>query len=198
MPSRLIAKKYLFRQIYRGSGYAYANDPEFMHVSKDPKFWDQIGERFWEKYSYIDRTHKMWADRVMRGQTLVGPLGREWVVPMKTSWRGEVQVPWTTLSNYPVQGTGADVMMIARISLHRRIKAAQIPAIPILTVHDSIVYDTPDEHVDQVVNLFHQVFDDLIPNIKKLFGYEWVVPLECETKIGPRISEMKEVLRTDK
>jgi len=29
LPSRLIAKKYLFRTIYRGSAYAFSKDPEF-------------------------------------------------------------------------------------------------------------------------------------------------------------------------
>src|SRR5207245_7947796 len=57
LPSRLIAKIYLFRTIFRGSGWSFAHDPQFMHVSKDPKFWDGVGEKFFGKYQGIDRCH---------------------------------------------------------------------------------------------------------------------------------------------
>ena len=39
LPSRLIAKIFLFRTIFRGSGWSFANDPDFMHVSSCPIFW---------------------------------------------------------------------------------------------------------------------------------------------------------------
>ncbi|HXP53292.1 MAG TPA: hypothetical protein VN922_25350, partial [Bacteroidia bacterium] len=115
LPSRLIAKIYLFRTIFRGSGYAFATDPAFMHVSTDPRFWDGIGEKFYAKYAGIDRQHKLWASLVASGKSLVGPFGREWTITMGRDQRGELRIPWTTLTNYPVQGTGADVMMLARI-----------------------------------------------------------------------------------
>ncbi|HXQ33616.1 MAG TPA: hypothetical protein VN843_06305, partial [Anaerolineales bacterium] len=39
LPTRLISKKYLFRTIFRGSGWSFANDPDFLHVSNDPAYW---------------------------------------------------------------------------------------------------------------------------------------------------------------
>ena len=45
LPSRLIAKKYLFRTIYnRGKGYAFTVDPDFMGVSASISYWDNIGD----------------------------------------------------------------------------------------------------------------------------------------------------------
>ena len=38
LPSRLIAKLFLFRLIYGGTEWAYAKDHEFKHVSSDPKY----------------------------------------------------------------------------------------------------------------------------------------------------------------
>ena len=49
LPSRLIAKIYLFRTIFRGSGWSFANDPDFMHVSSNPKYWDEVNYKFYEK-----------------------------------------------------------------------------------------------------------------------------------------------------
>jgi hypothetical protein len=41
--------------------------------------------------------------------------------------------------------------------------------------------------------MFHGVFHDIPANIKKLFGYEWKVPLGCEVKAGPNLKDMEEV-----
>lgn len=193
LPSRLIAKIYLFRTIFRGTGWSFAHDPDFMHVSTDPRFWDDIGVKFYTKYHGIDKTHKRWADCVLSGQPIVGPLGRSWSISLVEGKRGEMKLPMPTLTNYPVQGTGADIMMLARLMAYNRIKKLKILCVFVSTVHDSIVVDTPKENVQIVVDVFHQVFADLIPNIKKNFGYEWLVPMSCETKIGMNMKDMKKI-----
>src|SRR5690606_36668780 len=132
------------------------------------------------------------------GRSIVTPFGRSWHFDLERKWNGDLEPPWTVFTNYPVQGTAADIMTIARLSASRRLKELGWPVLLISTVHDSIVVDCPDEYVQPVVNLFHQVFDDLIPNIKNIFGYQWTVPLGCECKVGVNMLEMKEVARTDK
>lgn len=105
LPSRLIAKIYLFRTIFRGSGYSFANDPNFMHVSTSPKYWDRVGEMFYEKYSGIDQCHHKWAEIVASGRPIVGPLGREWEFSTRNK-KGEFFLPWTVFTNYPVNISG--------------------------------------------------------------------------------------------
>jgi DNA polymerase-1 len=198
LPSRLIAKIYLFRTIYRGSGWSFANDPAFMHVSSDPKFWDNVGEKFFRKYNGINEVHVRWAKDVTEGRPIVGPFGREWHIDLSRDNRGEIKIPWTVLTNYPVQGTGADVMMVARISFARRLKMLNIPALLISTVHDSIVIDCESMYVQSVVNLFYQVFDNLVDNLNRTFKINWRTPLNCEVKIGMNMLDTKKVERTDK
>lgn len=197
LPSRLIAKIYLFRTIFRGSGYAFANDPEFMHVSTSPQFWDDIGEKFYAKYHQLNAKHNEWKDLVVSGQPIIGPTGRQWNISMGRDPRGNIKIPWTILTNYPVQGTGADVMMVARISFARRLKTSGIPALLISTVHDSIVVDCESQYVQAVTNLFYQVFDDLVTNLNRTFGINWVVPLACEVKIGMDMLNMTKIDRND-
>lgn len=198
LPSRLISKIYLFRTIFRGSGWSFANDPNFMHVSSNPKYWDKVNEKFYAKYYGLDQTHKEWADLVVQGKPIIGPLGRFWPIDMGRDYKGDLKIPWTVLSNYPVQGTGADVMMIARISFWKRIRTSYMDGIVRLvsSVHDSIVVDAPSHLLQEVTNLFHQVFDDLQKNIYKVFKYEWQVPLACEVKYGPNMKEMAKIDRT--
>lgn len=196
LPSRLIAKIYLFRTIFRGSGYAFAQDPAFMHVSRDPKYWDGIAEKFYRKYNGLDRCHREWADLVTRGLPLVGPTGRTWTINIGQDFRGNLKIPWTTLTNYPVQGTGADVMMIARISFWRRLKALGIPALMVSTIHDSIVVDVETKYIQMIVNLMYEVFDDLVNNIRRCFKYNWEVPLAGEVKMGMNMAELLPIQRS--
>jgi DNA polymerase I-like protein with 3'-5' exonuclease and polymerase domains len=102
LPSRLIAKIYLFRTIFRGSGFAFANDPEFMHVSTDPKFWDEVGRKFYAKYHQLDQWHKDLSELVLRSEPIVGPTGREWLITPDRDRCGNLKLPWTVFTNYPV------------------------------------------------------------------------------------------------
>lgn len=197
LPSRLIAKIYLFRTIFRGSGWAFANDPEFMHVSSSAKYWDEVNEKFYKKYSGLDKKHKEWADDIMAGRPIVGPLGHFWPIPMGTDKNGELKIPWTFLSNHPVQGTGAAIMEIVRVSFRNRLlKTGWKDVLIVSSVHDSIVVDAEKKRIEDITNLFHQVFDDLQANIWKLFKYEWKVPLACEVKYGPTMKDMIKIDRT--
>ena len=191
LPSRLIAKIFLFRTIFRGSGWSFANDPDFMHVSTSSNFWDEKNEKFYKKYSELDKTHHRWKDIVMSGKPIVGPLGREWTITIHRDSRGEIKIPWTTLSNYPIQGTGADIMTLARLSANRRIRDAGIDARLISTVHDSIVWDTQEKHLEAIRDICDGVFKDIPANIKKLFNYDWETPMQCESKYGPDMKNMR-------
>lgn len=193
LPSRLIAKRFLFRTIFRGSGYAFAIDPDFVHVSSDPRYWDERNERFYKKYAGLDRKHKEWARLVLAHQPLRAFTGREWwILADKKDRNGTRKIPWTTLSNYPVQGTGADIMAMARLSLYNRIR--DFPgALLVATVHDSLVVDCPDHMVDSIGKIMYEVFRDLPQNIKTIYKRELSVPFPCEVKYGPNLLDMQEL-----
>ena len=196
LPSRLISKKYLFRTIYnRGQGYAFTKDAEFMHVSTSVKYWDAVGEKFYTKYKGIDKLYDTNLALIASGKPLIGPLGREWLIPWVTNYKGELELPVTKAVNYPTQGTGHDVMALARVSFNKRLK--QSPYIDktllLSTIHDSIVVDAPKAYTEPLVAMFHGVFKDLPKNIKNIFGYDWKVPLACEVKAGMNMKDMKEI-----
>jgi DNA polymerase-1 len=187
LPTRLIAKIFLFRTIYRGSGWSFANDPDFIPVSDDPKFWDSMNEKFYRKYKGIDLCHKIWAQQVAAHKPIVSPLGREWLIPVNE----DGSLPWTVLTNYPVQGTGNDLMAVARISLRRRLAGKQ--ALLVSTVHDSIVVDCPDDEVEFVKNTMYEVFDDIPKNVAKLWSVNLPCAFPCEVKVGLNLKDMTKV-----
>lgn len=164
-------------------------DPDFMHVSTSVKYWDKVGQQFYTKYAGIEKLYQKHLQIISQKKPLVGPSGREWLIEMDTDWKGELKLPETKCVNYPVQGTGADVMMIARISFWNRVKKLKLDKeiLPVSTVHDSLIIDAPSKHLELVSNLYYQVFRDLPKNIKKLFNYDWIVPLTCEVKAGMKL-----------
>lgn len=192
LPTRLVAKVYLFRTIFRGSGWAFANDNAFKHVSSDPKFWDGVNERFYKKYNGIDRKHKEWFRLVAQGKPIIGPTGSRWFPPISTF--GDVDEK--AASNYPVQGTGADIVACARVEIWKEIRrrGKQRSWLLCNTVHDSIVVDCPDNDVQEVANMMYEVFDKLQDILYTRFNWEVPVPLPAEVKAGHNLLNMKEVL----
>lgn len=193
LPSRLIAKIYLFRTIFRGSGWSFAHDPDFMHVSSSAEFWEDVNRKFYAKYKGLDKKHQEWTKLVVEGKPIVGPLGRMWPIQMGVRPSGEKYIPLTKLVNFPVQGTGADIMALARVSCMRRLSAESWwdKVKLVSSVHDSIVVDAPEALLSTISKHFHEVFRDLPLNIKRLFGYTWETPLACEVKSGKNLKDME-------
>lgn len=192
LPSRLIAKKYLFRTIYRGSAYAFSKDPEFASTSSSVRFWEDIGDKFFTKYNGLNQWHLSISRLVAAGKPVIGPQGREWFFEMKRNFRGDLTLPWTTMTNHPVQGTGHDIMAVIRVSFFNRLKKQNIQARLIGTIHDSILVDVPKEHVDTVINLFESSFADMPDNFNRMFGVKPNIPLKCECSVGPNMNDSVE------
>lgn len=187
---RLIAKVFVFRLVYGGSAYSYANDPDFTGVSKSESFWQKRIDFFYSKYTGI----RLWHEKILKEATtngqLVMPTGRIYKYALKRNWKGELEAPQTIIKNYPIQGMGADVMALARVSFFKHWKAKQIEGYIISTVHDSIVVDVPSYEVERVTQLFHDVFAKLHINFEKMFGMTLPVEFRCEVKAGRNMSEM--------
>jgi len=189
LPTRLVAKTYLFRTIFRGSGYSFSRDPAFTHVSADPDYWDDINVKFYSKYHGLDQWHKKLSQEVAAGRPIYGPTGRYWKIPMLPDGK----LPWTTFTNYPVQGTGADIMKVARISLWNRLRSQHLRTLLVSTVHDDLKLDVPNEELDFVIKTAHQVFEDLPKNFKKLFGIDLPIPFPGEVSVGKDLLNMETV-----
>ena len=105
LPSRLIAKILVFRTIYGGSAYSFANDPDFVEVSRSEKFWQKVLNTFYEKYQGIRKGHTKDIQTVAATGKLVMPTGRVYhYTPVKKG--NEYKLPETTIKNYPINFSG--------------------------------------------------------------------------------------------
>ena len=198
LPSRLIAKTFLFRLIYGGTEWAYAYDSNFSHVSSNPKFWKKVIDEAYEKYSGLAKTHTNWEQTVVRTGKLVMPTGREYAFsPYRDERTNELKWPRTTILNYPVQGLGHDLMAIVRTLLFARLRAAQgktiFKSLLCCTVHDSIDVDAPDAEVPEVIKIIQSSFDDVPKRFEQLFGVSFNLPIRCEISTGINLKDLTEV-----
>lgn len=193
---RLIAKKFSFRLIYGGSAYAYSVDPEFAEVGFNEKKWQAVIDEYYNKYKGMYNWHTKIIQEAVSTGRLVMPTGRTFVYEPKETWKG-LQWPETTIKNYPVQGTGADVMSIIRVDFARMfwqaVKTNKIVGCLVSSVHDSLVVDVDEKSVDIVKDMLYNAFKRMPENFKKLFGVEYNLPLYSEISIGPNMKELNVV-----
>ena len=195
LPSRLIAKTFVFRLIYGGSAYSYANDPNFRDIGNE-SFWQEVIDSFYNKYQSLKKWHDEIFFLAKRDKKLVMPTGR--IYHYEPEIRGDrVTYPRTRILNYPVQGLGADLMAIARVSLRNRLKGKEGIQL-VNTVHDSIIvdFDTNVWDTKELVNLVDRCFEDVPKNFDKLFGANFNLPMRVECQIGKTWGDM-EVIDAD-
>jgi len=189
LPTRLVAKVLKFRILYGGSAYSFSIDPDFTSVSRKVSYWEDVIEKYYEKYKGIYKWHVSITQQARKTGKYISPIGRSYSFA-PTQRRGEMVWPDTDIKNWPVQGLGADVMAVARIAAHQRFKKYNLESLLVSTVHDSIVADCPNKEVDTVKEIFTDIFDKLPSNISKTYDIKWNVPMVGEVSVGPNMSDL--------
>ncbi|MCR4284929.1 MAG: DNA polymerase [archaeon] len=189
LPSRLIAKVLGFRILYGGTEHSFARDPDFKAVSTKKEYWAKAIEAYYDKYKGIKAWHvKLVQEATTTGQ-VISPTGRIFKYEPRHSFRG-VEWPITTIKNYIVQGTGADLVTIARVSLFNRMKKANLQSKLVATVHDSITLDCPENEYKEIGKLAKQCVEDVPLNFKRLFNKDFNLSLTATVEYGKTLGEM--------
>lgn len=186
---RLIAKIFKFRLIYGGSAYSYAHDSDFMGVSTSEKFWQEVIDKYYTKYYGIKNWHEQIEYEAKTTGRLVVPSGRYYPFNYETTKYG-TKWPSTKVKNYPVQGFGADLVMLARLEVFKRLRASACSGLLVSTIHDSIVVDTPEENVYNIAVLLKESIEAVPRLCQQVWKYDFSLPLTCEVSAGPNKKDM--------
>ena len=84
--------------------------------------------------------------------------------------------------NMPIQGTAADVIKLAMVSIDRRMQELGMRSRMILQVHDELIFETPRDEIDDL----KAMVIDLMPA-----ALEMAVPLKVELKTGPNWGDLE-------
>jgi DNA polymerase-1 len=84
--------------------------------------------------------------------------------------------------NAPVQGSAADIIKIAMINIHRAMRGREQPARMLLQVHDELVFEIPEQHLDSLREEILQLMRSAV---------SLRVPLEVASGVGTNWYECK-------
>ncbi len=68
--------------------------------------------------------------------------------------------------NTPIQGTAADLMKLAMINVHRRMRKEKLQSLLTLQVHDELVFDVPRKEEEQLRALVEQEMSGAMPQLQ--------------------------------
>ena len=84
--------------------------------------------------------------------------------------------------NMPIQGTAADIMKLAMVNVHRRLKQEDLQAKIILQVHDEIIIECPEREANRVCEILRTEMEQVA---------DLSVPLTVDAHIGKNWMEAK-------
>jgi len=111
-------------------------------------------ETYFETYpgvrTFIDGT----VEKVRQQGWVETLLGRRRLLPDISSTNNRVRSFAERVAvNTPIQGTAADLIKLAMIHVDRQIKATNNPALMLMQVHDELVLEVPESHLEQTTEL---------------------------------------------
>jgi len=88
-----------------------------------------------------------------------------------------------TAINTVIQGSAADLIKLAMIAIHRRLRREDLPARMLLQIHDELIFEVPSNGLDYLAGLVTEE----MAGVRKLD-----VPLKVDVKAGPNWADAKE------
>ncbi len=78
--------------------------------------------------------------------------------------------------NSPIQGSAADMIKVAMVNIHRRLKKEEFKSVMTLQVHDELVFDALKTEIDQIKIMIMHEMKEAIPGL--------AVPIVVEMGVG--------------
>lgn len=136
----------------------------------------QIIEQYQRSYAGVTRFLAMTVEAAREKGYVETLLGRRRYVPDINS-RNHTQRSFAerVAVNMPIQGTQADMIKIAMIAIHRRLREEQLQARMVLQVHDELVFELPEAELDAVRPIIEEEMVRALP---------LDVPVEVDIDVG--------------
>ena len=121
-------------------------------------------EAYFEKYSGVDGYFNELVTRARRNGYAETLLGRRRPIPQLTAFQRNIRSLGERLAvNTPIQGTAADIMKRAMVSLGARIAEGGWGANMLLTVHDELVFEVPPDELKEFRQLVEREMAGAVP-----------------------------------
>lgn len=146
---RMFAKAINFGLIYGKQAFGLSQDLE---ISR--KEAQNYIDTYFGRYPGVEKYMKDIVEKAKTDGYVTTIFGRRRYLPEIHSRNTNIAKSGERLAlNTPIQGSAADIMKIAMINVYRKLEETKSKAKLILTVHDELVLDCPQEEVDAVKEL---------------------------------------------
>ncbi|MBI4530660.1 MAG: DNA polymerase I [Candidatus Latescibacteria bacterium] len=168
---RATAKTVNFGTIYGQTAYGLAQQLKIEH--RDAK---EFIDRYFATYPGVKRYIEQTIQQARRDGYVTTITGRRRYLPEITSTNTQVrEFAERTAVNSPIQGTAADLIKIAMITIDRRIREEGLRTKMILQVHDELLFELPEKEVDRLRQVVVEEMEG---------AWQLSVPLKADVGVG--------------
>ena len=173
------AKRVNFGIIYGMSAFGLAKDLEISQ-GEAQEFIDKYFLRYPDVKKFMD-------DEIKKGEEqgfVLTLLNRRRYLPeLKSSNMMIRQLAQRQAVNTPVQGSAADLIKLAMINIQKELEQKSFESKMIITVHDELVFEVPDQEKDRMIALVRNQMENPI---------KLTVPIKASVKVGRNWLDLKE------
>ena len=76
--------------------------------------------------------------------------------------------------NMPIQGTAAEMIKLAMISIHKKMKQEQLESMMILQIHDELIFEVPESEIEKLQSIVIHEMESALP-LNVPVGVDWGV-----------------------
>jgi DNA polymerase-1 len=156
---RRIAKTVNFGIMYGQGSFGLARQLSISRTEAK-EIIDQYFLRYPNIKMYIDQTIEK-AKKQGYVETLLGR--RRYFPALESNNQSIRQGAERAAINMPIQGTAADMMKIAMINIHARMKKEDVKSLMILQIHDELVFDAIKDEVEYLRDLVKEEMESALP-----------------------------------
>ena len=122
----------------------------------DPKTAGAFIHMYFERYHKVKEFIEKCKDEARHSGNAVTLFGRERLIPEIRSQNGNIRMMAERLAvNTPIQGTQADLIKMAMLEIDRKLTERKLKGYMILQIHDELVFEVPDDEIEEVKQLVH-------------------------------------------
>jgi hypothetical protein len=164
---------------------------------------DEEAEEAFKKFHKTYRGLSKWLDlthSVVRDQGYVDSMmGRRRRLPeVRSSDQAQVARAERQGANHIIQSTASDMTLISGIIISRALKKAKMKSVPMITVHDSIIFDCYPGEAQKVIDLAKSIMTNLPEHGWKVMGkdfkWDWLTtPIEIGIDVGYNWRDLIEI-----
>lgn len=123
----------------------------------DPKTAGAFIHMYFERYDKVKEFIEKSKNQARLTGKAVTLLGRERLLPEIKSQNAIIRNMAERLAvNTPIQGSQADLIKLAMLEIDRKLTTRKLKAYMILQIHDELIFEVPDEELEEVKQLVHE------------------------------------------